>query len=57
MKLIINRLKNIKTFLIIIILAFACLSIWLFINSEFLKVDDCLDSGGRFNYETKECEY
>ncbi|KJZ12297.1 hypothetical protein TW85_16020 [Marinomonas sp. S3726] len=26
-------------------------------NSEFIKVDTCLDSGGRFNYEQGLCEY
>jgi hypothetical protein len=24
---------------------------------QFFKVDSCLDKGGRWNYETKECEF
>lgn len=24
---------------------------------EYMKVDKCLDRGGRWDYETKECEY
>jgi hypothetical protein len=26
-------------------------------GSEFMKVDRCLDAGGRWNYELKQCEY
>ena len=26
-------------------------------SCEFWEVDKCLDKGGRWNYETKECEY
>ncbi len=59
MKLVSYNLKNVKIFhLIFVSLAvLLCLSIWLFINSEFYNADRCLDSGGRFNYETKKCEY
>jgi hypothetical protein len=24
---------------------------------DWARVDDCLDSGGRYNYETGECEF
>ena len=35
----------------------ALLVAWiLFKRSDFLAVDRCLDQGGRWNYETKECE-
>ena len=59
MKSISYYLKNISTFYFILIslVALFCLSIWLSCNSDFLEIDDCLDSGGRFNYEIKECEY
>ena len=26
-------------------------------SCEFWEVDKCLDRGGRWNHETKECEY
>lgn len=25
--------------------------------SEFMKIDRCLDAGGRWNYELKQCEF
>lgn len=25
-------------------------------NPDFLSIDSCLDSGGRWNYETRNCE-
>ena len=38
----------------IIIVSFG--AFWFVKYSTFLKVDKCLDSGGSWNYETKECE-
>jgi hypothetical protein len=26
-------------------------------NPDFLSIDSCLDSGGRWNYETRTCEH
>jgi len=59
MELIIYYFNKIKTYLIVLVViaTLFCLSIWLFNNSEYLKVDRCLDSGGRFDYEIKKCEY
>lgn len=34
-----------------------CGAIYLFMNSTFMKVDTCLDSGGSYNYQEKICEY
>lgn len=32
--------------------------IWAFPKiDEFFQVDGCLDKGGRWNYETKKCEF
>ena len=25
-------------------------------NPDFLKIDSCIDAGGTWNYETRECE-
>ncbi|KZM39327.1 hypothetical protein OA92_20785 [Marinomonas sp. SBI22] len=49
-----NRLKVIMTSLLIlfVVIGFTALK-----NSEFIKADTCLDSGGRFNYEQGQCEY
>ncbi|MDO8826152.1 hypothetical protein [Methylophaga sp.] len=30
---------------------------YLFMNSTFMKVDTCLDSGGSYNYQEQMCEY
>jgi hypothetical protein len=39
-------------------------SIWLSVlfvmtrgNPDFLKIDHCLDDGGRWNYQTRTCEH
>ena len=49
-----HRLKVIMIALLImlVVIGFTALK-----NSEFIKVDTCLDSGGRFNYEQGQCEY
>ncbi len=26
-------------------------------NPDFMKIDSCLDSGGRWNYETRSCDH
>jgi hypothetical protein len=32
--------------------------VWAFFKfSDFMAIDKCLDSGGAWNYETRECEY
>lgn len=34
------------------------LGVWAFFKfSDFMAIDKCLDSGGAWNYETRECEY
>jgi hypothetical protein len=34
------------------------IGVWAFFSfSDFLAIDKCLDSGGAWNYETRECEY
>jgi hypothetical protein len=38
---------------ILIIAAFAVLGVW---GREQLKIDRCLDQGGRWNYERSACE-
>jgi hypothetical protein len=48
--------KNIKKSIIWVVALIAM--IWIFSEIiQFFKVDSCLDSGGRWNYETNECEY
>ena len=37
------------------VLSFICG--WAFMNSEFIAIDKCLDSGGKYNYEAQVCEY
>mgnify|MGYP005993203285 CR=1 FL=1 len=49
-----HRLKLIIAF---IFLSIAIIGLAALKNSEFIKVDTCLDSGGRFNYEQGLCEY
>ena len=49
-----HRLKVIVAF---IFLSVVVIGFTAFKNSEFIKVDTCLDSGGRFNYEQEQCEY
>lgn len=34
------------------------IGVWAYPNvDQFFKIDGCLDKGGRWNYETKECEF
>ena len=43
-----------------IFLGFLIISLGLFVGLEIpkqLKIDRCLDGGGKFNYETKLCEH
>jgi len=43
-----------------IFLSFLIISLGLFVGLEMpkqLKIDRCLDGGGKFNYETKLCEH
>jgi len=49
-----HRLKLIvaSILLLVVVIGFTALK-----NSEFIKVDTCLDGGGRFNYEQEQCEY
>lgn len=37
------------------LLCFAVLAAGCFLKRQ-LQIDDCLDGGGRWNYETSECE-
>lgn len=50
---------NRKKLIILILGLFLILTgIWAYPKiDEFFKVDSCLDKGGRWNYETKECEF
>jgi hypothetical protein len=50
---------NRKTILILTIGILLILTgIWAYSKiDQFIKVDRCLDQGGRWNYETQECEY
>jgi len=59
MKFIVNYFKNsIMADLIVFGLGVIFyLLILILYNSDFVKIDKCLDSGGRFNYEIKKCEY
>ncbi|MES9991954.1 MAG: hypothetical protein ABW098_08375 [Candidatus Thiodiazotropha sp.] len=45
--------------LVVGVLAWAAIILCLFVSydwvKEYLEVDSCLDSGGQFNYENKEC--
>lgn len=44
--------------LIILIIGLLLILIWAYPKIEqFFKVDNCLDKGGKWNYETKECEF
>lgn len=41
--------------LFIVIMLFV---IWIYPKAvRFVKIDDCLDKGGRWNNETEECEF
>ncbi|MFC5270591.1 hypothetical protein [Adhaeribacter terreus] len=41
-----------------IILCLIIISILAYFNTkDFWAIDACLDKGGRWNYETKKCEY
>jgi hypothetical protein len=33
------------------------IAIWFLWTSEWLTIDACLDSGGRWNYQAKACEH
>jgi len=59
MKFIFNYINNFKIAgLIVFTIAVIFYLLILFLhNSDFVKIDKCLDSGGRFNYQIKECEY
>ncbi len=39
-----------------ILLAIVIGTLYFVYVSEFMKIDRCLDAGGRWNYELKECE-
>jgi len=49
-----HRLKLIVASILLLV---AVIGVTAFKNSELIKVDTCLDSGGRFNYEQGLCEY
>lgn len=53
MKLTINISKRNKIILIIMPIA---LFFFIFKAVEFIKIDNCLDTGGRWNYEKSKCE-
>lgn len=50
---------KIKKFIkICCILALIVILVFVFFRiNRFLEIDSCLDSGGRWNYETNQCEY
>ena len=45
-----------RVFLVVIVLFAVLVSCWI-IFGEFISIDACLDSGGRWNDADKECEY
>ena len=46
------------TYILIIGILITMTGIWAYQNiDQFLKVDSCLDQGGRWNYEKQECEF
>lgn len=49
-----HRLKMVVASILLLV---AVIGITELKNSEFTKVDTCLDNGGRYNYEQGECEY
>ena len=49
-----DHLKYKKTMLIVIAIVTALTAYLMF--SDFFKIDSCLDSGGKWSYETKMCE-
>lgn len=49
-----TNLKNRNLTLIFVVIFVALTSYIVF--SDFFKIDNCLDSGGKWNYETKVCE-
>ena len=53
MKLTFNISKRNKIISIIMLIA---LFFFLFKAVEFIKIDNCLDTGGSWNYEKSECE-
>jgi len=46
-----------RTRLVLSALILALLVIFGYLLKGFLKIDSCLDRGGRWNYETGTCEY
>jgi hypothetical protein len=47
-----------KVVILTIGLLLILIGIWVYPKiDQFFKVDSCLDKGGRWNYETKECEF
>jgi len=49
---LINKIKKFLIYTIIIIIIVLAMD-WI---RNFLLIDKCLDHGGRWNYETSECE-
>ena len=48
---------RLKVIMISLLILFVVKGLTAFKSSEFIKVDICLNSGGRFNYEQGQCEY
>jgi hypothetical protein len=47
-----------RLIILTIVLILILIGIWTYHKiDQFFKVDSCLDKGGRWNYETKECEF
>jgi hypothetical protein len=45
----------VKKAALIVVFLVAVIALYLMF-SDFLKIDSCLDSGGKWNYETKMCQ-
>ncbi len=43
-----------RTIAIVCMVAVGIMAVWCY---RFVQVDDCLDDGGSFNYQTRKCEH
>jgi FtsZ-interacting cell division protein ZipA len=48
--------KRTITIIVLTVVIIAIIGIGMWCN-RFMEIDKCLDSGGRWNYETNECEH
>ena len=50
-----SRAKKEK-YLLYLVLMIVLIAASFFMNSRFVEIDSCLDSGGRYNHDEKVCE-